>query len=337
MSFDICNVKQVDSDLVVDFAKRTWGEQQAKSVLSEWWFDSDHAETIVALDVVQKRLAGIVVAVKSKWHLPDATLSDTVSICGWYVAPEYAGQGLGRMLVSYFDNVTSSQNTLAISDFAVRAFKKLGWAGPYRTQLLLLPLPALRLRPREKGIFSLRSYDVRGGALPSALSSQLDYIEHNRPFGQIRKSRTADAWSSHLRVWPDRQYRFHIVIADGEPIGAFVLRETDGRAALLYRSARISYVTDIVMNRDDVDSLSFVSASIGPAAAKTSGCLIMCTSNASISKALIASGWLSEESPVIGRFLAAKAPLYMLNGALAQVADSNVSMTFADSDVDLNL
>lgn len=337
MSFDICNVKQVDSSLVVDFAKRTWGEQRAKSALSEWWFDSDHAETIVALDIAQKRLAGIVVAVKSKWHLPDATISDTVSICGWYVAPEYAGQGLGRLLVSYFDNVTTSQNTLAISGSAVHAFKKLGWVGPFRSQLLLLPLPVLRLRPREKGIFSLRSYDVRGGALPSALSSKLDYIERTRPCGQIRRSRTADAWRSHLRVWPDRQYRFHIVMADAEPIGAFVLRETDGRAALLYRSARTTYVTDIVMNRHDVDSLSFVSESLGPAAAKTSGCLIMCTSNASVSKALRASGWLSEESPVIGRFLAAKAPLYMLSGSLAQVADNNISMTFADSDIDLNL
>ena len=76
----------------------------AKVILSEWWVNSNHAYTMVAYDNKLERIAGIVVAVKSCWRLPNGELSDTVSICGWYVAPEYAGQGIGRVLVKHFND-----------------------------------------------------------------------------------------------------------------------------------------------------------------------------------------------------------------------------------------
>jgi GNAT superfamily N-acetyltransferase len=337
MDFELCNIKQINRDLLVDFSKRTWGEQHAKSVLSEWWFDSDHSETIVAVDNEKNRLGGIVVAVKSRWHLNDGIISNTVSICGWYVAPEYAGKGLGRLLVSYFDTITTSRNTLAISDAAVRGFKKLGWAGPFRSQLLFLPFPSLRRRRTARGNFSLKSYEVCGADLPNQLCIELNHIEKTRPVGTIRRVRDVDAWHSHLKVWPNRRHKFHIVMVNEEAIGFVLMRDTDGRAAFIYRYAKASYVTDITMNRQDSESMFFLTSILGNVASRTAGCLILCTSNIVLTKALVASGWLSDETPVIGKLLASKAPLFMLDGDLAKFSNADINMTFTDSDVDLNL
>ena len=104
MSIDVFSISQISPKLVAEFAKRTWGKERAKVILSEWWVNSNHAYTMVAYDNELERIAGIVVAVKSCWHLPNGELSDTVSICGWYVAPEYAGQGLGRVLVKHLQH-----------------------------------------------------------------------------------------------------------------------------------------------------------------------------------------------------------------------------------------
>jgi GNAT superfamily N-acetyltransferase len=341
MDFTICPISQVDQAQVLDFANRTWGKTKAKSILSEWWLHSDHSVTMVALDHSRNRLAGIVVAIKSQWPLTGGlvldNVSNTVSICGWYVAPEYAGHGLGRLLVQYFDDRTTSRNTLAITQDAVRAFKKLGWTGPFHTQLLLLPLPLLRRRWRPHAGFSLASYEVQGPALPKALAQALTHIEQTRPTDDIRQMRPLAAWRAHMGVWPDRRHRFHVVMHDETPIGVFVMRGAGERAKAVYRWTRLQYVSDIVMNRTDAASLSFLADSIGSTAPRTAGGVILCSSNAAIVTAMAKAGWLSEHSAIIGKRLASKAPLFMLAGRLAQVPVNQISMTFSDSDVDFNL
>lgn len=337
MTISTHRINQVDPKLVVDFSRRTWGEDGAEDILSKWWIESERADTIVAFDEIKQRVAGIVVGIKSRWPLPDGSISDTVSICGWYVAPEYAGQGLGRLLVCWFDETTTSKNTLAISKDAVRGFQKLGWIGPFRSSLLLLPFPVFRRSPRPKAGFSLKSYDVYGDHLSDDLVSALEYIEQARPETQIRRLRPVAAWQSHLRVHPNRAQRFHVLFDGDVPIGAFVIRATDDGAGAIYRRARLHYVTDIVLNRYDKATLEFLAHSIGPLAPKSAGALLICTSDARISMALKKAGWLSEQSIGIGKYLAAKAPLYMLGGALAQVPGRDALFTFTDSDADLNI
>ena len=87
MNFKISSITQITSRQISDFALKTWGEEYSRKVLTEWWISSKHAETMVALDERQDRIAGIVVGVKSRWPLNDGAVTDTVSICGWYVSP----------------------------------------------------------------------------------------------------------------------------------------------------------------------------------------------------------------------------------------------------------
>ena len=337
MNFKISPINILHINQISDFANRTWGKAYAQSVLTEWWVCSNHAETMVAFDVIQNRIAGIVVGVKSRWPLIDGTISDTVSICSWYVAPEYAGQGVGRLLVSYFDQTTSSQNTIAITANAVQSFQRLGWIGPFRSQLLILTLPGLRRTQLQVSEFSLNSYMICGDNLPNQLCSELEVIEKNRPANQIRRLRSIEAFRSHLGVWQKRNHHFHIILKEKVPIGFFVLREADQRASFFYRLARLTYVTDIVINKEDEQSLLFLSTIIGSVAPKGTGGIILCSSCPNITKALIVSGWLSEKSPIIGKLLSIKAPLFMLGGFLSYEQLDKIKMTFSDSDVDLNL
>ena len=337
MSINVFPVSEVSPKLVAEFANRTWGEDRAKIILSEWWVDSDHADTMVAYDKALERIAGIVVAVKSCWCLPNGELSNTVSICGWYVAPEYAGQGLGRLLVRYFNDSTTSRNTVAITEDAVKAFKKLGWNGPFKAKLFLFPLPIIRKSKIISDRFSYKSYKIIGNQLPIELCDALDKIDTEAPKNMGRRVRSAKAWRSHLSVWPERRRSIYIIELNDEPIGAFAIRNADKHAAAIYRYSRLCYVTDIIMNNQDEECLSYVSSVIISAANITSGGLVTCTSNRNIADALIKCGWWSESTPIIGKKIAAKSPLYMLDGELAKISDNNFDITFSDSDIDLNL
>ena len=67
------------------------------------------------------------------------------------------------------------------------------------------------------------------------------------------------------------------------------------------------------------------------------GALLLCTSSETIAAAASAAGWLGEHSPMLGSRLAAKAPQYMLGGLFVPWAGADIRLTFADSDVDLNI
>jgi GNAT superfamily N-acetyltransferase len=337
MTIDVCSISDVKPELVADFANRTWGEARAKLILSEWWINSSHAETMVAFDTALDRIAGIVVAVKSSWRLSNRKTSSTVSICGWYVAPEYAGQGLGRLLVKRFDKTTTSRNTVAITENAIQAFKKLGWSGPHGSQLFLLPLPLFHQSNSISDKFSFESYNIVGDKLPIELQDALNKIEHDAPLNLTRRVRSAEAWCSHLSVWPKRRRSIYIITLHGKAIGAFSIRDADKQAAAIYRYARLSYVTDIIMNEQSIDCLSYIASVIISSAKSTAGGLVLCTSNVNFANTLTNSGWWSEKTMLIGKKIAAKSPLYMLDGELAKISNENLDITFSDSDIDLNL
>lgn len=335
-SFDYSPIRDLDRALILDFAQRTWGEDVAAEVRSKWWLTSDHADATAAIDRASGAIAGMVVAVPSRWPRDGGREVRTVSICGWYVAPDFAGRGLGKLLVRSFDERAPGQNALSISDAAIRNFGKLGWTGPFRTQLLLLPLPMLRRAPKA-GAMTVRSFTVRGDALDDELAAALDRIEAGRPEDQLRRRRGAAEWRAHLSVRPTRVQHFHVLSGGGEPVGYFVIRATDAEAGRLYRRARLHYVTDIVLNRRDEAAIDRLVASIAAASPRGAGALLLCTSDAQFGAAARRLGWLSKASLGIGPRLAAKAPLYMLGGELAALPGGGVQMSFADSDVDFNI
>jgi hypothetical protein len=116
-----------------------------------------------------------------------------------------------------------------------------------------------------------------------------------------------------------------------------MVRGPDEEAGRLYRRARLHYVSDLVLNSYDEELLRFTFSSMAATAPALAGALLLCTSSETIAQSAVRNGWLSDDSPVIGRRLAAKAPLYMLGGGFVPLAGSDLQLSFADSDIDLNL
>jgi GNAT superfamily N-acetyltransferase len=327
--------RSLERDRLVEFAPGAWPDDPPDKVLSRWWLNSDFAQVTAALDEASGRIAAICVGVPSRWRLPGGEVGSAISICGWYVHPDFAGQGLGRLLVQAFEEHAPFLNTLSISGAAVRGFAKMGWVGPHPAKLRLLPFPVLH--GRRSGDVRLRSFDASPAAMPPELAEALDRIDAAKPERQLRRIRTANDWRMRLTARPRRIYRFHIAEAGGEPIGYFAVRPTDEEAGRQYRLARLHYVTDVVFNSNDPLVLRSAFHALAGAAPRSAGALLLCTSSAAIADAASAAGWLDERSRILGSRLAAKAPLYMLGGRFVPLEDADVRLTFADSDVDLNI
>ena len=337
-AFDLVSARTVASAALQDFARAVWGEQEHNDILGQWWLTSKFGDATAAIDRASGRVAGLCVAVPSSWQLPGGQREAAVSICGWYVAPDFTGRGLGKTLVGSFAERAPLFNALSISDAAIVNFAKLGWVGPFTTRLRLLPLPRLKQwrRPRST-IYSTRRFAASADRMPAELANALDTIDAARPASQLRRRRCASDWREHLAARPTRAPYFTIIADRGEPIGYFIVRPTDAEAGRPYRAARLHYVSDLILNRLDADVIDYAMASIAAAAPWSAGALLLCTSNDDIAAAASRAGWLDEQSPVLGARLAAKAPKYMLGGGLVGFADADIHLSFADSDVDLNI
>lgn len=335
-TFELAHVRALDEGPISDFAAAVWGDTARQEMLDRWWIQSEFAVAKAAV-TPDGKVAGICVGIPSEWELPGGT-AKTISICGWFVAPQFAGRGLGKTLVQSFADEASCMNALSISEAAIRNFAKLGWTGPFRTHLRLLPFPALfRAASRERREFEIVSFTASAASIPDDLASALNSIDAAKPASQLRRRRRASDWRAHLSVRPHRRPRFHVIRSAGEPVGYFIIRGTDEEAGSLYRRMRLHYVSDLVLNSYDKDLLSFVFSSMARVAPPTSGALLLCTSSEMLATAARESRWLSDESPTVGTRLAAKAPLYMLGGDLVHFGGSDLHLTFADSDVDLNI
>ncbi len=267
--------------------------------------------------------------------MPDGTDAGCISICGWYVHPDYVGRGAGQLLVRDFERTAAFLNTLSISDAAARSFAKLGWVGPFRTSLRLLPAPIFRRS--AAGEIDIQSFRASAEQFPDKLAEALTVLEADKPLSQLRSRRSADSWRDRLRVNPGRRYDFHILYAGRRPFGYFAVRPTDGEAGRQYRLARLHYVVDAIFNRDDPELLGAAFRALPAQVAPSAGALLLCTSAPAIAAAASAAGWLDEDSLLIGARLAAKAPLYMVAGGFAPLAAADIRLTFADSDLDFNI
>jgi hypothetical protein len=177
--------------------------------------------------------------------------------------------------------------------------------------------------------------------MPETLGADLERIEtakiHDAP---ARMRRGADEWSWRCSIYPDQTYRLCLAYRDGEPLGYVAVRPmTPGRSRQL-GSLRGALITDLVAVHDDPTTLRVLGAkAVAIAAELRVAVALFVTTALSHRRALAAIGFLSPKFPVLGRVLAHRAPTYMWwpRGPGATLAAEDVTMTFADSAVDLDL
>lgn len=339
--FDFAPVSRCDPLAIEQFAATVWPAAADRTdVLAKWWMTTGADAATAAIDRSTGAIAGLCVGVPSDW-LIGGRLVAAASICNWFVSPAYMGRGLGKALVRSFGDRAPFLNAFSVSPAAIDNFRKLGWIGPFRSQLLLFPLPALRgwRRPRPTAI-KLHAYRAERNIVPTGLAEALDRIDREKPPGVVRRRRAADDLRRHLSYLPSRAFDIHVVSIDDAPIGYFALRPADHHAGRRYRQARLHYVSDLVLNRADHQTVRQVLGAIAAApSVRRAGAILLCTTDQAIVAAAASSGWLTARSPLIGPALGRKAPLYMKGDGFKQGDPDglDLQLTFFDSDVDLNI
>lgn len=339
--FDFAPISSLDPPRIEQFAREVWPlDGDRKNVLESWWMTTGGDVATAAVERSSGRIAGLCVGVPSQWDVAGSLVS-AVSICNWFVSPAFMGRGLGKALVQSFAPRAPYMNAFSVSVAAIENFRKLGWTGPYKSRLLLFPAPRLRtIWRRSSGEVSLETYRVQGPVLPPNLGDSLDQIDRERPAGQFRRRRRPEDWQAHLAYFPARQFDIQIVHRDGRAIGYFATRPADRFAGQIYRRARLHYVADLVINSDDFAIVrAILDAIVAVPAVHAAGAILLCTTDERIASTAAESGWWSHQTPLIGRRLKQKAPLYMKGDGFRSPAPDgrDLTLTFFDSDVDLNI
>lgn len=339
--FDFAPVSRLDAERIEQFAREIWpGEVDRRNVLESWWMTSGADVATAAVDRASGRIAGLCVGVPSEWDVDGVSVS-AVSICNWFVSPAFMGRGLGKALVQSFARRAPYMNAFSVSGAAIENFRKMGWIGPYKSQLLLFTAPGPRsLWWRRPSEIAIETYPVDGGVLSPKLGDALDLIDRGRPDHRLRRKRRSADWQAHLAYFPERRFNIHMVRHHGQMIGYFAIRPADRFAGRIYRRARLHYVTDLVINSDRSEVVRAVlDTIITVPAVRTAGAILLCTSDERLAAVAAASGWWSRQTPIIGHRLDDKAPFYMKGDGFNSPAPDgrNLDLTFFDSDLDMNI
>jgi hypothetical protein len=335
----------IDAERLVDFASRVWRERPPyERILASWWryAASDCAAAIV--DQSTGTMVGLCAGRPSEWVVA-GQLCPAVSICDFFVDPRHEGKLLGRRLLRHFEAPGRLLNALSISDIGAAYVVRLGWKGPFASSLMVMPLPRVagifhRLMVKPAGL-DLADYAIAGGQLPETLRADLDRIEAARADdAPAHMRRGASEWSWRMSIYPDRAFRFCLAYRDAQPLGYVVVRAmTPGRSRQMGR-LRGALMTDLVALHDDPTTLRALAARAAAVAAELGAIITLFVTTApSHRRALAAIGFVSSDFPVLGRTLERRAPTYMWQprGPGAGLAAENMTMTFADSAVDLDL
>jgi acetyltransferase (GNAT) family protein len=335
--------KSIDAERLMTFADAVWPNRPRERMLASWWRRAEPECAVAAIDRPTGRMVGLCAGRPAAWVI-GGRVHPAVAICDWYVAPDHEGKLLGRRLLRRFEAPGRMLYGFSMSDVAAAYLNRLGWAGPHAASLLALPVPrlmrfALALVPRRTGL-DLEDHDIAGGGSLGPLAADFNRIEASRGTAHAYMRRGADEWSWRLKVCGERQYHVCLARRVGVPVGYVVVRRmTPGASRILGRRDG-AIITDLVAVDDDPAVLRALAwRAVGIAARLRVVVLLTTTSLAAHRRALVAIGFISPGLPVIGRFLDRAAPTFMWSprGPAAELQASDLALTFADSDVDLNL
>jgi hypothetical protein len=334
----------VDHRALVDFVAAIWpGLAPEARIRAFWWMRARPEHAVAAVHQSSGAMAGLCGGRHCVFRI-DGRDVPAVAISDWYVAPAHEGKMLGRRMVRHFQKPERFLYAFSISKAAIAYLRRLGWTGAYRSSLLLLPVPPrlashfARLR-RDAGL-SFEWYERAGSEPLGGLGDALDRIEARRGVAPAHMRRDAAEWSWRLSVCGERRYRFAVAFCDGEPAGYVVVRRMmPGRSGALDR-LRTAIITDIAAARDDAVVLDALAGEATALAAELGARTILTATTSVAHRAALARiGFISPETPLVGRILAPRAPQFMWlpRGAGQGLSADDLSLSFADVAIDLDL
>jgi GNAT superfamily N-acetyltransferase len=337
--YAIVPAQSIGEESLLAFAKAIWPVRpNPEKILSSWWRRAEPSCAVVAIHEATGATAGICAGLPCTWII-DGESRPAIAINNWYVVPDHMGKGLGRSLMRHYETPGRFLYAFSISDAAAANFTKLGWAGPYASFLMVHPLPVVfRFIARSKAL-TFREYQIGTEGLSLLLATELDHVEHARLHASAYMRRNAQDWSWHLSIAGNLDHRFRVAYREGIPVGYVVLRPRQSGKDKTGK-LKTAMITDLVAVNDEPAVLRALGAEAITIAGKMGAMFVgMATTVVSHREALSKLGFLSNATSLIGRFLESRAPRFMWlpQGAASSLKPENVTLTFADSDVDFNL
>jgi Acetyltransferase (GNAT) family len=328
-----------DADLVKFALVARPDHRPSERILLSWWRRATPCCAIAAIHTPTAAMAGLCCGRPAQWRIADR-LVPSLAICDWYVAPGHAGQGVGKRMVEAFAAPDRLLYAYSISRAAVINFKKLGWNGPHPTALMPLALPRAATMARRlltgRNVAPLEPHSIAAGQRLGALSRELDEIELTYS-GPARMLRDAKEWSWRLSVCGDRCYRVGLARCNSRPVGYVAVRPMSH--ALVGR-LKAAIITDLTALDDDPMVLRRLAVGAVRLAAEMGVWLMLAvTTTAPHRRALARAGFLSPTAPIIGEIFKARAPEFMWapHGPGSALNAEAITLTFSDSDLDLNI
>jgi hypothetical protein len=333
----------IDVNALKRFAATVWPEHPPHRVLSRWWMRAEPECAIAVVHRATRTMAAMCAGRPSEWMIENERYQ-AVAICDWYVAPEHTGRLIGRRLVRHFHAPDRLMYAFAMSQDAIAYLARLGWVGPYTASLMALPLPRL-VGMAHSIVARWDELDFREHVLASPLSeiigADLDRIEVGGADGSApHMCRGAREWSWRLSVCGDRSYHLCVACRAGQPVGYVAVRCLAPGSTRMFGKRPAAIVTDLVAVNNESQVLKALAARAAAFAGNIGAVAALATTAIQTHcSALAAVGFLSSGVPVLGRFLERRAPQFMWlpRGPAARLTAARIALTFADSDVDLNL
>jgi hypothetical protein len=343
--YALLSANDIDAERLVDFASRVWHDRPPYDrILSSWWRRASSDCAFALVHQPTGAMVGLCAGRPSEWIIGGQS-HPAVSICDFFIDPHHGGKLLGRRLLRTFEAPGRFVNAISISDIAAAYVRRMGWRGPYASSLMVMPLPLFARIGHSLTVgqadLALRDYAISGGQMPETLKADLDRIDAITAHeASAHMRRGSNEWLWRLSIYPDRIYRFCVAYRKAEPVGYVATRRmTSGRSRQMGR-LQGAVITDLVAVHDDPLALRALGArAVAMAAELRAMVALFVTTALSHRRALAALGFVSADFPVLGRLIQRRAPTYMWlpRGPGAALTADTVTMTFADSAVDLDL
>lgn len=307
-----------------------------------WWRRADPSGAVAAVHQTTGAMAGLCGGRRIEWTVAGRT-HPALAITDWYVDPAHAGHGIGKRLIQGFEAPGRFVYAISLSDAAIVNFKKLGWRGPHRSSLMLLPVPRLArllaaLR-RHPGDIDLQDHVASGGELPAALAAALDRIDGRVTLGGLAHMRRGAAeWRDRLPVRAERTYRFCIAHLAGEPAGYVVVRRATPGRIRAFGKMEAALVVDLIA--DDPRVVRVLAARAVAIAGELNAAIAMAiTTIPAHERVLRRLGFVSPAWPLIGKLIGRRAPQFMWvpKGPAAGFTGAEMALTLADGPIDFDL
>ncbi len=342
--YELIPARAVDDIRLLAFAQSVLHGDNPERLMDAWWRRAECSCATAAMHRPSGDIAGLCVARPSQWAIGQERHS-AVAICGWYVSPAHTGQRIGQHLVNQFQTSRQLVYAFSISDDAIRAFERLGWVGPYRSSLMVLPVPRLariahRLLRRNDNL-TLDEYDVETPSLPESLGEALERVDNymaRSTYAHMRRGR--DEWEWRMGVCGPRRYWFCVASQDGVTVGYIAARRVTPGSSRILGKREATIITDLVApHNNPALSRALVARAVSFAGGNGAVVALAATTVPNYRTAYASLGFLSPDFPILGRRLARSAPQFMWlpRAPGADLTAVTMSLSLSDSDVDLNL